>query len=150
MIHTLSNNISHKPRTEVCSDQKILKISNVKANISENKVFLRFTENVTLKIVTKHLHSKLENGINKNITLILDLKQIYKNGDCLVEMEQKNTLETSALDKFELDEELEEHFANNPFLSSPTAKIVDLGDSEDEEEKEDSSDNSSTSDGVCN
>ena len=127
---------SPKPRTEVCKDQKILKIRNLKANISGKNVFLRLTEKVALKIGTKPLNFKLQKGVNQNITLSLDLKQIYKNGDCLVEVEERDTLETSALEKFEWDEELVEDFANNPFLSSPMTEIVNLSDSEDEDDKE--------------
>ena len=64
------------------------------------------------------------------------MKQIYKNGDCLVDMEEeRNALETSAHDKLEWDEELVEHFANNPFLSTPMAEIVNLCDSDDDDEE---------------
>ena len=128
---------STKPRTEVCGDQKILKIRNLKANISGGKyVFLRFTEKVALKIGTKYLESNLQEGVNQNITLSLDLKQIYKTGDCLVEMEERSIMVTSAEDKFEWDEDLVEDFANNPFLSSPVAEILNLSDSDDEEDTE--------------
>ena len=130
---------SAQPMTEVWRDQNILKIRHLKANIFGNNVFLRFTEKVVLKIGTKHLNFNLQKGTNKNITLILDLKQIYKNGDCLVETEEERTLlETSTTDQFEWDEELVEDFANNPFLSSPMTEIVDLIDSDDEDDKEDS------------
>ena len=43
---------------------------------------------------------------------------------------------TSAEDKFEWDEDLVEDFANNPFLSSPVAEILNLSDSDDEEDTE--------------
>ena len=125
--------ISPKPSTEICKDKKTVKIRHLKANISGNNVYLRFTEKVALKIGTKDLNLNLQEGMNQKITLTLGLRQIYKTGDCLVEMDERKTLEATTQDKFEWDEELVEHFANNPFLSSPIAEIVNLCDSDDEE-----------------
>jgi len=130
--------ICPKPLIKVSEDKETLYIKNLKANISRGKaLLLRLTENTTLKIETKHLRLNLDKGVNQSISLVLNLKKIYEKGDCLVEMTSHDEIypakEKESQDEFVWNEELQDDFATNPFLSSPNEDIVNLCDSDSEE-----------------
>ena len=127
---------------DISPDKKTLHISNLKANILKEKaVFLKFTENSSFKVETNQQSSNLEKGLNQNISLHFNLKDIYKGGACEVRMvsPQRDPDTTGRLyqqEEFVWNEELVEEFAANPFLSSPAERIVNIPDSEDEESED--------------
>ena len=136
--------ISSNPLINLSPDKKTLHISNLRANILKEKaVFLKFTDNTSLKVETNHLSLSLEKGLNQNISLHFNMKDIYKRGDCEVRMvspqrDADTTGRFHSKEEFVWNEDLVEEFAANPFLSSPDEDIINLPDSEDEEPEDNS------------